>query len=146
MSGVVEVLVKDASGYLLVLRGVDAGDGTAVLDIPVIAGERNASNETNSYLVTRPEASATRADTGTTELLITEAPAHLLGIIPNDANTGYVAVRDASAISGASTPIMLPNLGDAGIGLTGMAIRCENGITVQGENAACDVTVLWRPI
>lgn len=116
----------------------------------LIAGERNPDSASNGHIVVRPESNATRADIGTTETLITNAPAHLLGVIPNDANTGYLDLIDAAATGSGSTPVMRVNLGDGGAAgvamLTGIAVRFENGICVDGENAACDVTILWRPI
>ncbi|MCB0247974.1 MAG: hypothetical protein KDI07_05300 [Anaerolineae bacterium] len=116
----------------------------------LISGERNPDSATNSYLVVKPEANATRADIGTTETLITAAPAHLLGVIPNDANTGYLDIIDAAATASGNTPVFRVNLGDGGAAgvamLTGIAARFENGICVDGEDVACDVTILWRPI
>ena len=111
------------------------------------AGERNPTSTSGAdHQIVRQEGNATRADIGVTETLITAAPAHLIAIIPNDANSGYVALRDANVTGGGSTPIMLPNLGDAGLAMNGWGARFENGITAQGEAAACDVTIVWRPI
>lgn len=125
------------------------GDGLLVDQATLLAGERNTNSSSNSYLVVKPESNATRADIGTTETLITDAPAHLLGVVPNDANTGYLDIIDASATGSGNTPVFRVNLGDGGAAgvavLTGIAARFENGICVDGENAACDVTILWRP-
>lgn len=141
-------LYDATNNWTITQRGTD-GAGH-VTQATLIAGERNPGSASNSYLVVKPESNATRADIGTTETLITDAPAHLVGIIPNDANTGYLDVIDAAAIASGNTPVLRVNLGDGGAAgvalLTGVAIRFENGICVDGENAACDVTILWRPI
>lgn len=131
------------------LNVTDEGNNN-VNQATLIAGERNADSASNSYLVAKPESNATRADIGTIETLITDGPAHLLGVIPNDGNTGYLDIIDAAATGGGSTPVFRVNLGDGGAAgvamMTGIAVRFENGICVDGENAACDVTILWRPI
>ncbi len=136
----------DANGAF-VRTSVDA-DGN--MYIGLISGERRPESQTLSYLATRPESTATRADIGTTETLITNSPAHLLGVIPNDGNTGFLDIIDASATASGNTPVFRVNLGDGeatGVAvMTGMAARFEYGICVDGENAACDVTILWRPI
>ena len=111
----------------------------------IIAGERNEDSATLGYQVVRQEATATRADIGTTETLITASPAHLLAVIPNTGHTGDLEIRDAAAITGGSTPIFVLDLGPGEPAFLGGA-RFENGITVDGTDAACDVTILWRAI
>ncbi len=131
-------------------RGAMSVDADGNMYIGLISGERHPESQTISYLVTRDESTATRADIGTTETLITNNPAHLLGVIPNDGNTGFLDIIDASVTASGDTPVFRVNLGDGGVAgvavMTGMAARFEYGICVDGENAACDVTILWRPI
>ncbi len=108
-------------------------------------GERNTDSETNSYDVVRQECNVTRLDIGTTETLVTGAPCHVLGIIGNDANSGYTDLIDAAATASGNTPKVRTNVADGGyVDLKGA--RFELGLSVDGEAAAHDVSILWRPI
>jgi hypothetical protein len=108
-----------------------------------LAGERNPGTP-NEYQAFVPEAVLTRADIGTTETLITDAPALLVAVIPNAGHTGNVSIRDAAAISGGSTPKLVLDL-LPGEPCAVWGAKFANGITVDGSDAACDVTLIWRP-
>lgn len=113
----------------------------------VHGGERNTASASNNYDAVKQECNATRI-VGSTETLVTAAPAYFMGYYANkDAtpSSGTAAIRDAAAISGASTPKHVvdatagqcPPLKDAVF---------QNGITVQGSAAATDITIQWRPV
>lgn len=120
-------------------------DGLRTTLATAIAGERNISSATASYLVVRQECNLTRCDIDTTETLVTAAPCHVLAVIGNDGNTGYTDLIDAAATGGGSTPKARVNAGDGGtVHLYGA--RFESGLCVDGELSGHDVTILWRPI
>lgn len=95
----------------------------------------------------------TRSANGTTEELITNQPAILIGVIGNAGNAGALSIRDDNAISQGSTHIFHLDLGD--VGGTGLSNSDPHhninaiftkGITVQGDDANTDVTILWKPL
>lgn len=110
-----------------------------------IAGERQTGSATASWLLAVPHGNVTRLNIGTTETLVTAAPCVVLTLTGNDGNTGYSALRDANATGGGSTPQYLLNVGD-GVNPQAIFGRFENGLTVQGEDALHDVTVVWWPL
>ncbi|MCB0078822.1 MAG: hypothetical protein KDD73_15530 [Anaerolineales bacterium] len=91
-----------------------------------------------------PHGTPTRV-TGTTELLVSNAPCIVQCVVGNDGNTDFTELRDANAISGGSTPIYKFNCGD-GINDKQLWARFENGLTVKGNDAAHDVTVTVWPL
>ncbi len=129
--------------YFAALKG--ESDAAYVWLKSQIAGERNIGSATASWLLAIPHGNTTRLDIGTTETLVTDSPCIVLTITGNDANTGYSALRDANVTGGGATPQYLLNVGD-GVNPQPLFARLENGLTVQGENAAHDVTVVWWPL
>jgi len=110
------------------------------------SGTRNIGSVTNAYLVSFNNWNATRLDIDTTETLVTNAPCLVGGVFGNDGNTGYTDLIDAAAIASGNTPKFRVNLGD-GVNPTYLGgVRFELGLSVDGESAGHDVTVLWRPI
>ena len=59
--------------------------------------------------------------------------------------TALLPPRLANATGGGSTPQYLLNVGD-GVNPQAIFGRFENGLTVQGEDALHDVTVVWWPL
>jgi hypothetical protein len=132
-------VVKDADGYT---RGVKESE---YLGISRIAGERNESSATASYMLAIPAGNATRCDIDQTETLVTAAPCVVLMVTGNDGNTGYTDLIDASATGGGSTPKFRVNCGD-GVNPQPIYARFENGLCVDGESVGHDVTVIWWPL
>lgn len=111
----------------------------------LLAGERNVDSATASYIVVRNECNITRLDIDTTETLVTSAPCHVLAVIGNEGNTGYTDLIDASVTASGNTPQIRCDVA-AGSSLNLHASRFENGLSVDGESAGHDVSILWRPI
>lgn len=89
--------------------------------------------------------------TGATEVLVVGNTARLIAIIPETAVTNStLAIRDASAISGGSTPILTVNsltgglVGRQGIFFGSDGVQFGNGITATVGTTTGDVwLVIW---
>ena len=110
-----------------------------------LAGERNPSSATTSWLLALPHGNVTRCDIDQTETLVTNAPCVVLYVTGNDGNTGYTDLIDANATGGGSTPKFRINCGD-GVNPQPIFGRFENGLCVDGESSGHDVTVVWWPL
>jgi hypothetical protein len=110
-----------------------------------IAGERNVSSSTNSYLVVKQECNITRTS-GTSEVLVSAAPVHVLGIIAESATAGTCTLRDAAATGGGTTGYTVTTLASVtprDWDLKGA--RMETGLTYQVGTGG-NYLILWRPI
>lgn len=108
-----------------------------------LASERNPGTA-NQYGVAVPECNVTRLDIGTTETLVTASPCIVLGVIGNEGNTGFTDLIDAGAVASGNTPVVRCDVAAGGqIDLHGAKFNA--GLCVDGENAAHDVTIFWRP-
>ena len=110
-----------------------------------IPGARNESSTSTDYLRALPAATIERFDVGTTETLVTANPCILLGAIGNTGNTGATELRNAAATGGGSTPLITVDLG-AGSSVDMFGAIFTSGLTIDGANAAHDVTLIWLPL
>ena len=114
----------------------------------VIAGERNISSATDSYVAVRQEANASIISK-TTAVTIGGGAAsdtHLMGLMIHTALTGTCAITGFADSDGAAQTYTLP------AGLVGYkdflgAINSAGALTITCSNASDDnlVMVLWRP-
>jgi len=138
-------LVKYYDPTIKATSGVQGTGGAMNVNISTtIAGERNPTSTTNAYMAAVPEGNVTRLDIGTTETLVTNSPAILLAIIGNDANTGFTDLIDAASTGSGFTAKVRTNVAD-GESLSLHGMKFSNGICVDGESAAHDVSLVWRP-
>jgi hypothetical protein len=95
----------------------------------------------------QPALNQTRV-TGATEVLLSATPARIIAIIPEATTTGTVAIRDAAAIGGGSTPMHNCAIGllQAGKQFAEWGVRLGNGLTVQLSVGGDAVTVVWGPL
>jgi hypothetical protein len=137
-------LIDATTGFRRVVRSDEH------IGIARLAGERNESSATASYMLSIPAGNATRCDIDQTETLVTAAPCIVLTVTGNDGNTGYTDLIDANATGGGSTPKFRINCGDGtGAGHSGpqpIYARFENGLCIDGESVGHDVTVVWWPL
>lgn len=147
---------EPASGLTRHIAVVENGDGDFI-PVPLqasaegalwvalashIAGARNASSTTLDYQRAIPTGTPQRFDIGaSTETLVKASPAVLLAIIPNAGHTGNVLLRNAASTGGGSTPVFLLDLGP-GEPVT-LSSEFSAGITIEGTDAACDVTLVF---
>lgn len=83
----------------------------------------------------------------TVEQLITNKPAIILAVIPDNTTAGNVTVRDGAAADGSGTPISVSVAGLTQQGKTfgPYGVRTGLGLTVQLSQAADAVLVVWMP-
>lgn len=95
----------------------------------------------------QPALNQTRV-TSATEVLISATPARIVAIIPESTTTGTVALRDAPAIGGGSTPFHLAAIGllQAGKQFAEWGVCTGAGLTVQLSVGGDAVTVVWGPL
>lgn len=124
--------------------------GAAHVHLPSsIAGERNTSSGTNSYLVARDEANLS-VISKTTAVTIGGGAAndtHLFGVLITAALTGTCVITGFADSDGAAQSITLPAATPAGFRDFRGAINSAGALTFTCSNAADDnlVSVLWRP-
>lgn len=135
----IQLFGKDSAGLSKAV-GVD-GDALKFTHSTHFPSARNETSTEIDYLRALSTGTGTRANTGITETVITASPAVLLAIIGNDANAGYSAFRNAATVGGGSVPIAQPNVADGAS--INVGIEFDTGITIQGELAAHDVTIIW---
>ncbi len=138
--------------FLTTSAGVDASDTTnnanKVTLATTLAGERNASSATNSYLAVRQEANASIISK-TTAVTIGGGVAndtHLMGLMIHTALTGTCAITGFADSDGAAQTYTLP-AGSVGYKDFLGAINSAGALTITCSNASDDnlVMVLWRP-
>lgn len=114
-----------------------------------IAGERNPSSATNSYLVTRPECNLSIIGK-TTAVTIGGGAAndtHLIGLHITAALTGTCVITGFADSDGTATSLTLP-VGSVGFKDFFGAINSASALTITCSNVADDnlVAALWRPV
>ena len=114
----------------------------------VIAGERNISSATDSYLAVRQEADASIISK-TTAVTIGGGVAndtHLMGLMIHTALTGTCAITGFADSDGVAQTYTLP-AGSVGYKDFLGAINSAGALTITCSNASDDnlVMVLWRP-
>ena len=138
--------------FLTTSAGVDASDTTnnanKVTLATTLAGERNASSATDSYLAVRQEANASIISK-TTAVTIGGGVAndtHLMGLMIHTALTGTCAITGFADSDGAAQTYTLP-AGSVGYKDFLGAINSAGALTITCSTAGDDnfVMVLWRP-
>lgn len=138
--------------FLTTSAGVDASDTTnnanKVTLATTLAGERNASSATDSYLAVRQEANASIISK-TTAVMIGGGVAndtHLMGLMIHTALTGTCAITGFADSDGVAQTYTLP-AGSVGYKDFLGAINSAGALTITCSNASDDnlVMVLWRP-
>ena len=138
--------------FLTTSAGVDASDTTnnanKVTLATTLAGERNASSATDSYLAVRQEANASIISK-TTAVTIGGGVAndtHLMGLMIHTALTGTCAITGFADSDGIAQTYTLP-VGSVGYKDFLGAINSAGALTITCSNASDDnlVMVLWRP-
>lgn len=114
----------------------------------LLAGERNPSSLTNSYMVMREEANLTIISV-TTAVIIGGGNAndtHLLGVHITAALTGTIVIAGFADEAGNPKSITIPAATVGNRDFKG-AINSAGALTVTVSNAADDdkVAILWRP-
>ena len=114
-----------------------------------IAGERNASSATDSYVAVRQEANASIISK-TTAVTIGGGVAndtHLMGLMIHTALTGTCAITGFADSDGVAQTYTLP-AGSVGYKDFLGAINSAGALTITCSNASDDnlVMVLWRPL
>lgn len=114
-----------------------------------IAGERNTSSATNSYLVVRKECNLS-VISKTTAVTIGGGAAndtHLIGLMIHTALTGTCAITGFADSDGTAQTYTLP-VGSVGFKDFYGAINSAGALTITCSNASDDnlVAVLWRPV
>lgn len=107
-------------------------------------GDRNDSSTTTDYKRALRTGTATRADIGTTETLITASPAVLIAVIPNALNAGNIEIRNAASTGGGATADFVLDLSPGEP--VDIGAEMDAGITVDGTDAATDCTIIWAPL
>lgn len=113
-----------------------------------LAGERNTSSETTSYLAVRQEANASIISK-TTAVTVGGGVAndtHLMGLLIHTALTGTCAITGFADSDGAAQTYTLP-AGSVGYKDFLGALNSAGALTITCSNASDDnlVMVLWRP-
>lgn len=119
--------------------------GIGAFMVGAIAGERNQSSLTNSYMVTKQECNVTRvAATGTQ--IITTSPAHVFGFVSNATTGGNVSFFDATASGTTATALFVQPTNINFV--SPAAMRFESGVSIANTVSGVlnDISVLWRPI
>lgn len=116
------------------------------IGIARLAGERNPESSDNSYLAVHCDCNITRLDIDTTETLVYSGPCRVYAVIGNDGNTGFTDLIDAAVTGTGATPKLRANAGDGVNAINLFGARFENGLSVDGESAGHDVSVIWRPL
>jgi hypothetical protein len=134
------------------LESEDAGSGVKRLLVGLgssIAGERNTSSATASYLVVRQECNLSIISK-TTAVTIGAGAAndtHLMGLMIHTALTGTCAITGFADSDGTAQTYTLPA---ASVGFKDFfgAINSAGALTITCSNASDDnlVAVLWRPV
>ena len=139
--------------FLTDSTGDDATDTTnnalKVTLATTIAGERNASSATDSYVAVRQEANASIISK-TTAVTIGGGVAndtHLMGLMIHTALTGTCAITGFADSDGTAQSYTLP-AGSVGYKDFLGAINSAGALTFTCSNASDDnlVMVLWRPV
>lgn len=138
--------------FLTTSAGVDASDTTnnanKVTLATTLAGERNTSSATDSYLAVRQEANASIISK-TTAVTIgggVASDTHLMGLLIHTALTGTCAITGFADSDGAAQTYTLP-AGSVGYKDFLGALNTAGALTITCSNASDDnlVMVLWRP-
>lgn len=106
--------------------------------LALLAGERHPDSATASYLAVRLECNKTVV---TADGVVTDAPAHLLGIFVNTAGTLISLYDNASTNSGDSF-----NFATTGVGAQNLAGAAAMNNGIYADITGGEVVVLWRPI
>lgn len=134
----------------VVLHGVDSSNkpeeikstsGALNVDIGTIPSQRNYGSA-NGYSVIRDEVNMTRVTTIGSDVTISSAPAHLVGIIGEEASTTIVLVKDGAATVASLAAGAIPLAG----GVNFHGARCETSLVVNVASTGKNLLVLWRPI
>ena len=138
--------------FLTTSAGVDASDTTnnanKVTLATTLAGERNISSATDSYLAVRQEANASIISK-TTAVTIGGGVAndtHLMGLMIHTALTGTCTITGFADSDGAAQTYTLP-AGSVGYKDLLGATNSAGALTITCSSASDDnlVMVLWRP-
>ena len=113
-----------------------------------LAGERNVGL-TNQYAVGIDESTIVVRIEDATEVVVSDVPFLLMGIIVNTASTGTATVIDAATTASGTNPIF--NLDVAAAATRDNAydfkgVKMLIGCAVKGSAASTDITVIGRPI
>ena len=127
---------------------LDANSNVGTTLATTLAGERNASSATDSYVAVRQEANASIISK-TTAVTIGGGVAndtHLMGLMIHTALTGTCAITGFADSDGAAQTYTLP-AGSVGYKDFLGAINSAGALTITCSNASDDnlVMVLWRP-
>ena len=137
--------------FLTTSAGVDASDTTnnanQVTLATTLAGERNASSATDSYLAVRQEANASIISK-TTAVTIGGGVAndtHLMGLMIHTALTGTCAITGFADSDGAAQTYTLP-AGSVGYKDFLGSVNSAGALTITCSNASDDnlVMVFWK--
>lgn len=137
--------------FLTTSAGVDASDTTnnanKVTLATTLAGERNASSATDSYLAVRQEANASIISK-TTAVTIGGGVAndtHLMGLMIHTALTGTCAITGFADSDGAAQTYTLP-AGSVGYKDFLGSVNSAGALTITCSNASDDnlVMVFWK--
>jgi len=128
---------------------LDANSNVGTTLATTLAGERNASSATDSYLAVRQEANASIISK-TTAVTIGGGVAndtHLMGLMIHTALTGTCAITGFADSDGVAQTYTLP-AGSVGYKDFLGAINSAGALTITCSNASDDnlVMVLWRPL
>ena len=126
---------------------VSGGQGENL--VTAIAGERNVSSATNSYMVVRKECNVSVVSK-TTAVTIGGGAAndtHLIGLMFTNALTGTCVVAGFADSDGTAQSITFP-IGTVGFRDFYVAINSAGALTVTCSTAGDDnfCVVLWRPL
>ncbi len=127
---------------------LDANSNVGTTLATTLAGERNASSATDSYVAVRQEANASIISK-TTAVTIGGGVAndtHLMGLMIHTALTGTCAITGFADSDGAAQTYTLP-AGSVGYKDFLGAINSAGALTITCSSASDDnlVMVLWRP-
>ena len=127
---------------------LDANSNVGTTLATTLAGERNASSATDSYVAVRQEANASIISK-TTAVTIGGGVAndtHLMGLMIHTALTGTCAITGFADSDGVAQTYTLP-AGSVGYKDFLGAINSAGALTITCSNASDDnlVMVLWRP-
>ncbi len=128
---------------------VETAGASHVADKSIIAGARNPSSTTTSYLVIREECnlSVISKQTAVTIGGGVANDTHLMGLQITAALTGTCVIAGFADSDDAATSITLPAATPAGFIDFKGAINAAGALTVTASNAGDDdlISVLWRP-
>lgn len=114
-----------------------------------IAGERNSSSPSNSYLVTRPEANLTVIGVQTAVAIgLAANDTHLIGLMVTAALTGSCVITGFENSAGAAVSITFPAGTTPGFKDFFGAKNSKGQLTITCSNVADAnlVSALWRPV